>query len=174
MSSDSQGSEEPMTLTDEVFVLIAEIEEAFPADTPAVSELIAAKFADSDDVFEFATAVDGLDWKSIEVDTLFFHRESLGMLSPRGYCALLGAFIRASLVGGPKAADITQYTLTSLHPLSNEPEDIEVASLRLSQLSVAQRKVIAKYLRHEIAKYQDEEARKILTLWNSKERPPTS
>ena len=151
----------------EITELVDEIERAFATET-VIDEcgMLAPRFAGSDDPVEFSKAVAGQDWRSLEAQTLFYHRESLGMLSALGYRALIAAFLRASLIGPDDyASDLMGASVSSFHALSDEADDVEDASTRVSLLTLQQRSAIASYLLHVAETYDDKEAKEVFASW---------
>lgn len=147
--------------------LVERIESAFAQEqTPPADATLAKRFQDSEDGYELVAAIGGRHWTELEEQLLFQNREALGMLSPEGYRAVLGAFLRASLTGSPdRAGEILGYTLMSLRSMSDDPDDLEIAEQRLSGLTVEQRDAIAAYLRYVDAQWSGNEAARILESW---------
>lgn len=147
-------------------MLCERIERAFGHEpAPAADDVLAPRFRTSIDAEEMLLAIRDKHWTELPVETTFYHREMIGALSAAGYRAYIAAFMRTSLEPGRFAPDLIGYTVSSLHPISDAPEDIDQARERLSLLTGEQRAAIADYLRYLADEHHLGEARQVLQAW---------
>ncbi|MEO8706244.1 MAG: hypothetical protein ABI867_39810 [Kofleriaceae bacterium] len=83
----------------------------------ALQDMLMAPFAISEDAGMLAVAIRGKPWREITEAELFFHRESLSMLSAAAYRACLPACLLACLDAND---DLRQYVLFGLNPCHEE------------------------------------------------------
>lgn len=131
-------------------------------DVPPAEQVLAERYREALDPGELLAAIRGKHWRDLKDRDLFIHRESLRTLSAIGFRAYVAAYLSASLEGD-EAADLVEYTLFSLHPLSDEASDAAETRKRLSGLDDAQRSVIRSWLQHVEPEYAL--ASKILSHW---------
>jgi hypothetical protein len=132
--------------------------------------MLMERYRSSEDPYMMAAEFVGKPWHTIPIDRLFFHRESLGMLSAAAFQALLPAYLIASLasdsVDDKYGADIRGYTLSTLKawPHHNE-EHRGLVVERLSLLTAEQRAAVASVLRLLESEWQMKDAADVLADW---------
>lgn len=124
--------------------------EAFgTVEIPQFEDLLAPRFRNSEDPLELAAVLRDKHWRDVAVRDLLRHRESLATLSGIGYRAYIAAYLLASLDEGDDAADLLEYTLFSLGPITEAESDVNEATARLSALDPAQRAAVRGWLEHQ-------------------------
>jgi len=151
--------------------LRARIEKAFVGvPVPTRIEEMRLPGRTDEDSYAMAAAFVGKPWTELPIETLFFHREALGSLSPAAYRAYLPAYLAASFASedwmdkyGP---DLRQYLLFTLKPWKHhKPERGAETTARLAALTDEQREVVADVLRFLVARWESEDAAEILRDW---------
>ena len=152
-----------MQVADGLAALRAQIEDAFRrVEVPAADDVLAERFRTSIDPGELLAAFRGRHWQDLSPHELFIHRESLSALSALGFRAYVAAYLLGALEG-EEAADLAEYTLFSLHPLSAADRNEAECRERLSLLDDTQRSAVRRWLEHIADDH--ELASKILSHW---------
>jgi len=152
----------------------ASIRRAF-ANVPQPSRIEDMRFPryTGDDSYEMAVALLGKRWTDIPIETLFFHRESLGTLAPVAYRAYLPAYLDAAIASDDPldkySADICHYLLATMKHWSHQTDPLrgDETRARLQALDEAQRAAVIDVLRYLSARWHMEDASEVLREWTS-------
>jgi hypothetical protein len=153
--------------------LRAQIHRAFD-DVPIptrIEDMMLAAYKDSEDLYEMVAELVGKRWQEIPRERLFYHRESLAMLSAVAYRAYLPAYLEACLATDDwqdkYGADVRGYLVTSLAVFPHHQSEARVTTHpeRLSLLDDAQREVVANVLRYLEAAWRMQDASYVLESW---------
>ena len=124
-----------------------------------------------DDSYAMAAAFLGKRWTDIPIETLFFHRESLGTLAPSAYRAYLPAYLDASLASDDPldryGADLRQYLLLTLEHWPHQAGEAPAIQTRerLAVLDPQQRAAVAEVLGYLASHWHSEDAAEVLRDW---------
>jgi hypothetical protein len=124
-----------------------------------------------DDSYEMAAAFVGKRWMELPLETLFYHRESLGTLAPEAYRAYLPAYLDAVLAADDASdrhgADLRFYLLATLKHWSHQRDDergVETRA-RLGALDPAQRTAVGAVLRYLHSHWRSDDVSELIREW---------
>ena len=162
----------PVESKDELRRRIHEAFDSVPIPARA-ADMVMAAFVGNEDVEEMAAEFAGKPWQDIPIQRLFYHRESLGLLSATAYRAYLPAYLIASLASddyrdkyGP---DIRGYMLSTMRPRPRRNKNDACLAERHSLLDRDQRKAIEQVLWYLVDVWESEDAAAILGDWQARE-----
>jgi hypothetical protein len=142
----------------------AAVRAAFAEVLVPAHAILQPAYANSDDAYELQQILSGMVWTEVSRRDLFRHREMLVALSGEAYQAYVPAYLLAAIADDDEyGADLRQYLVHSLGPLSESEIHVQTAEERLSRLDVAQRAAIAETLRFLVENYRDKAAAAILS-----------
>lgn len=149
--------------------LAAQIQDAFgQVSAPRREEMLHSEYAGNEDAGALVMAFLGKHWAEVPLLDLFWHRESLFMLSPVGYRAYLPAYLSAALAKGePHNPDVCGYMLYSLRPSRGYSKlRKDTTRERLALLDARQRAAVLAIVRY-LADEGASDAVDVLRGWES-------
>lgn len=127
---------------------VAAIRAAFPETPLHANAILQAPYATNDDAYELQQILANHTWPEISRRDLFRHREMLVALTGEAYRADVPAYLLAALAEDDEySADLREYLVHSLSPLSESAVHQQTAAERVSRLDDAQRAAITATLR---------------------------
>lgn len=149
------------------------IEEAiravFPEAIICAGDILQPAYATSEDAYDLQQILANRAWTEITRRDLFRHREMLIALTGRAFQAYVPAYLVAALADDDEyGADLRQYLMHSLAPLSDSDIHLQTATERLSRIDPAQRTAIAETLQFLVEMYRDKAAAAVLASWRAR------
>lgn len=146
--------------------LLREIEEAF-ADVqyPGDDHLVAPSSLASAEGQHVLESFRGRDWRSLSLQELRHHAESIFLLAPEAFRYYLPAYLSAAAAHLEEADVIPEDLIFALTPPGDEQDPVErLKATLIASLDGRQRKAVASFLRFMAGRWEGEEAEKLLAL----------